>query len=274
MRYYPDLKLFRWLRARLGIQKPQALEWGGWELWKNKIKHNQPVAFWLTETLPDIMQSGVEFFITPVKNIKCHIRNRWVTQSHALVSDLPKGKWHELDTRILHCLFTELVNFVEIEKAHMQVITCEDQQQRKQYQMPWWHRYRGFRWSLWRSAQAGIDYLNWEQTLVCDQSCGLLPSDPQWGKPQLQALAAQEILALYQWWTVTRPSRQQPEDASGWTEYFNTHGRDAHGKIAWGHRSKKQTQILRRMNRIERQHDREDQDHMIRLIRISKSLWT
>jgi len=272
MRYYPDLKLFRWLRARLGIQKPQALEWGGWELWTNKIKHNQPVAFWLTETLPDIMQSGVEFFITPVENIKCHIRNRWVTQSHALVSDLPRGKWHDLDTRILHCLFTELANFVEIEKAHIQV--AMDKQQGKQYQMPWWRRHGWSRWGQWRSAQAGIDYLNWEQNLVCDQDWGYTSSDSRWGQPTEQALAAREILALYQWWTVTRPSRQQPDDASGWTAYCNTHGRDANGKIVWGHRSKKQTQILRRMHRIERQHAREDQDHMIRLIRIREALWT
>ncbi len=274
MRYYPDLKLFSWLRKRLGIQKPYALEWGGWEKWENEVKKQRPVAFWFTETLPSAIQDAVEAVVNPVNEIKYHMRNRWVTQTHALVSDLPRGKWYDMDTRILYCLFTELVNFVEIEKAHLHVAVCGDDQQRKQYQMPWWRRYHWLRWSQWRCAQAGVDYLNWEQTLVLNQSYGVNPGDPKWGKPTPQALNAREILELYQWWTVTRPNRPEPEDASGWTEYYNTHCCDANGNPQWGHSSSKQRQLLRRTQRIERQYDREDEQMMIRLIKVRRSMWT
>lgn len=275
-RYYADSKIFNWLRTKLGVTKPYALELGKWDEWRDEFRKNKPVVFWLTETLPDLLEKPAEKIVDPLYDAKCYIRNRWITKSHALTSNLKKGEYYEFDTRMLHCLFDELVNFVEIEKAHLQVVFCGDKEKHKKYNMPWWNSKSWLRWGQWRSAEAGIDYLKWEISITLNQDYGVYPSDPEWGKPTGQAKAAKEILDLYTWWKVDRPARPSADDLSGWTEHYNKEMIDSStGKFNWNRkRSKKERQILARHRRIERRYDREDQEMMIRLIKISSSLWT
>lgn len=78
--------------------------------------------------------------------MRCYIKNRGATKSHALTSNLERGKWHDFDTRLLHAAFDGLVNLVEIEQAWM-LIACSDEE-RKKYKTPWYRTL--FRIGVWR----------------------------------------------------------------------------------------------------------------------------
>lgn len=274
MRYYSDSKLFNWLRSRLQIQKPVALEMGQWEKWEAEFRQRRPIAFWLTETLPDWLEKPAEWILDPVYDAKCYARNRWITRTHALTSRLAKGQWYDMNQRILHALFDEMVDFVEIEKAHLGVIFCGNTDTHKKYELPWWRKYSWLRWSEWRCAAAGIDYLKWEAELINDEHMGFAPGDKLYGKPTAQALVAQQTLDLYQWWTVDRPSRLEPSVASGWAAHFDKISKQNGGKFSWHAPDRHERRLLNRTNQIERKYTREDQRKLIQLVKIAGSLWT
>jgi hypothetical protein len=105
------------------------------------------------------------------------------------------------------------------------------------------------------------------------------PEDPNYSKPTGQAIRSKEIKELYLWWTTVYPNRPDPHDASGWSEYceslrikFGTN---------WIGRSDKDTaskkagdKALKLTTKIEKAYDKEDEQMMIRLIKIRDSLWT
>ena len=277
-RYYSESKPFAWLRKKLQVQKPYALPLGEWDSWHANFKTTRPLAYWLTETLPDWLEKPAEWVLDPVSDLKYYIRNRWVSESHKMPTGLAPGQHHEVDQRMLHGLFTTLVDFVEVEKAHMQVI-WGNALERKKYNLPWWRRIHWFRWKAWRNPQAGLDYLAWETTLVNNADWFSDPNDPLIGKPTSQAEAAKEVLALYHWWKSIRPQRPDHMDASGWSAYCDR-VREKHGSIFgdYGKQTEAEQEeckvALQKSTELEQQYEDEDTEMMIRLIRVRGSLWT
>lgn len=163
------------------------------------------------------------------RDIIYYIRNRWLTKTHSLTSNLPRGQYQDLDNRLLHCNFDALVDFVEIELAQLQ--KCVQEQV--------------YHFSNGRCAKAGVDNLLWASRLTHpDDDTILLP----------QALGAQEILALYQWWTNERSTRKDPfAEMSDDYEYKDT---DFSG-IA-----------------LEEQYYKEDTEMLVRLMQVRSHLWT
>ena len=275
-RYYSSSQLFVWLRKKLQIQKPQALPWGEWEQWDRELQSRRPLAFWLTETLPDWLEKPAEWLVDPVSNLKYHLRNRFVTKTHYLRTGLQPGQWHEFDTRLVHGLFTELVNFVEIEKAHMQVIWGKREDWKK-YRAPWWRRTHWLRWGEWRCPQAGLDYLNWEAALTTEADWYDDPLHPDIGQPTPQALNAREILALYDWWVRQRPQRPDVHDASGWSaicDEIRAKYQNIFAEVTDEDLRARQNLALTRSHELEQQYEDQDTDMLIRLIKIRGSLWT
>jgi hypothetical protein len=267
-RHYSSSGLFNWLRKKFKIVKPAALSWEDWDKWEHHNRQQHPVAYWVTETLPEKLEDLVSWFVDPVLELKHYVRNRWVTETHKLKTDLAPGKYYELDTRILHGLFTELVNFVEIEKAWMQLICSENTDK---YSRPWWH------WGQWRCAEAGIDYLKWESSLTWDADWFTDPDHPDIGKPTAQAMAAKEILDLYTWWKEVYPTRPDAMELSGWIAFCDTQ-RDQYGTLFATAKTDEERNESRRcldlMTRIEEQYQQEDEQNLIRLIKIRQHLWT
>lgn len=242
-----------------------------WHNWEHQSKRLYPVRHWIAEELLDIVQNIIFWPMDQIKDIKRYINYRWLTKTHMLKSRLRKGEWHELDTRILYCLFDELVDFVEIDQAYHHLRW--DKAQRSKYNMPFWaHGWIPF--YNWRCAQAGIDYLDWASNLVHDEE--YCCDKPFYMQPTPQALAAQEQLELYTWWTKTRPARLDPYDASGWSTYCDrkrSHGIDLFSNDDVVDESQSRD-ILDRLNQMEQEYNQEDEDMLIRLIRIRSSLWT
>lgn len=254
--YWSCSKFADWLR---GTKKPFALGFKEWDEWKAAAEKKHPFRYWLAEEGLDHIQKVITFPINTYNKIAYYINNRWITKTHALTSTLKKGDYYDLDTRIIECLFDELVNFVEVELAWHHVAWSEKET------APWWRRV--FRFRTWRSPQHGIAHLNWESNLKYDDDWD--KDTEKYGQPTPQAIDAQEKLALYNWWK-QRNNRPDPIVVSGWSEYCRKNPRP------WpDYRLPDEgRKILEQCGIIENQYEDEDTEMLIRLIKVRKSLWT
>jgi hypothetical protein len=126
-----------------------------------------------------------------------------------------------------------------------------------------------------------MEYLTWASGLTVGEDMGAEPGSKGYGEPTWQAKAAKEIIELYTWWTVTYRNRPDPYEASGWTDYCEA-SRAANGGSLWGSLSADKTPELKKasklslnkLRKIEATYEKEDEQMMIRLIKIRQSLWT
>lgn len=272
--YWTCSRFADWLR---GTPKPGAETSRGWREWERAARAKHPVRYWLADKGLDYLQTIVFYIPDKLYDIKYYINNRFVTRTHALTAhprDIKPGTWCDVGNRFLPCLFNELVDFVEVELAWWQVAWNEEA--RKQFRTPWWGT-GWFRWRTWRSREAGLANLEWQRNLRWQED-ECLPGSPNVGELTHQARAAQEILDLYIWWTDERPKRVDPHDASGWSDYcknrwdknnsiFDDLDDNSPDKIDTG-------PMLDQMHDMEAKYEQEDEEMMIRLIRIRQSLWT
>ena len=264
--YWSCSKFGDWLR---GTAKPSAASAQEWREWKQAAKQAHPWRYWLVETALSKLQSCICWPMDRVYDAKYWFVNRFVTRTHALTSRLQRGQWWDLDSRILNCLFDELVEYVEVELAASNIRW--DREARDKYKAPFW-AIGWFRTRLWRSPEAGMDYLIW--------AAGLGEDDV------MQAHNAREVMSLYHWWKDVRPMRQDPSDESGWTALCEKK-RAARAALGFTDvldfmEEQDETpevvnltrEVLAESSRLEQRNLDEDTDMLIRLIRIRSGLWT
>jgi hypothetical protein len=277
-RHYSSSTAVGWLRNKLGIDKPYALPFGGFEKWEKQLKADRPVAYFFTETLPDLLEYPAKWTIDPINDVRYYCRNRWITKPHVIKTNLPAGRWYELETRVLHGLFNELVDFVEIDKAsHM--IAWGSREDKNKYSVPWWKRIQLTNWGTWRCPQAGLDHLRWEMSL--DD-----PAKDIHERCDGQAQAARETMILYTWWKEIRSVRDDNAayEISGWEDFHKRmdaiYGDDWGWASIGGSRKLAQAEqqeydaIRETIDQLEKDWEQEDEDMLIRLIKLRKSLWT
>jgi hypothetical protein len=272
--YWSCSKFADWLR---GTMKPKAETGEGWELWRIEAEKKYPYRYWLAEEGLDILQKTVMFIPDIIYDCKYAFINRFVTKTHTLTSNLKRWKWHEMDERMLHCLFDELVNFVEVELAAANFRF--DEEARNKFKVPFWGT-GWFRTRTYRNALAGREYLDWARKLKMDETWALEPGDEGYGELTSQAKSAQEVLELYLWWTLGRPLRKDPYDESGWTEYCARRRSEKDNLVwnDWENRTEEDkaegSAILEKLREIEKKYEDEDEAMLIRLIKVRKYLWT
>lgn len=197
IRYWSCSKFADWVR---GVPKMPAATWEQWKSWKITTKEKHPIRFWIAEEGLDMLQDFVMWPKDTVRAITNYIDNRFFVKPHALTAhrdDIRPGQWCDLPERIKYCLFNELVNFVEVECAWLNVVF--DDEKRKKYNAP---RYRNwFRFKGWRCPESGLEYLEWASNIL-DSNDEL--SD--------QALASREIVELYNWWVNVHQHREEDYD--------------------------------------------------------------
>jgi hypothetical protein len=273
--YWTCSKFADWLR---GTAKGGAKTGRGWYEWEKAAKESHPVRYWIAEEGLDLLQNIVMFIPDRLHAIKYYINNRYITHTHCLTahpSDIKRGEWCDVGYRFLPCLFNELRDYVEIELAWWHLAwNAED---RSKYNMPWW-AVGWWRIRTWRCPEAGLDNLDWQSKLVWHADEGFPEGDPKIGQPTYQAEKAQEILALYKWWTEVYPNRPDPHDASGWSKFCDRRrGQDRHFLDFESETEEEKAEsrrILDLCHKIEEQYEQEDEEMLIRLIKIRKSLWT
>jgi hypothetical protein len=276
--YWTCSKFADWIR---GTTKGGAKTGEGWDEWEKRAKVEHPIRFWIAEEGLDIAQKIVFWPTDKLYAIKYYINNRFVTQTHALTAhprDIKPGEWRDVGNRFLPCLFNELQDFVEVELAWWHL--AWNKEERAKYNMPWW-AIGWWRVRTWRCPQAGLDNLKWQGELRWSADEGFEPGDPKIGQPTPQAVNALEILALYKWWTEVYHQRPDPHDASGWSEYCDLK-REEYGDTGLGFMKESAnpdtralgTSSLDKLRLVEEAYEAEDEEMLIRLIKIRNSLWT
>lgn len=273
--YWTTGKLADWLRGTTSPTVGTSKEWAAY----NKLaKNSHPFRYWLVETALDKAQDIWCYIPEKLNSVRYYLNNRYTSKTHALTSTLKRGQWHEFNTRLLHCSFDSFVDYVEIETAWSHVM-WGSKEDRAKYNMPWWRGQWWTRWFLeWRSPEAGIAHLEWASTLKYDDQW-IKKKDPLYGTPTPQAISAKEQWALYYWWKHVRPQRADVYDYCGWTAYCNE--REAANPEGWLFEDaeskkdkKRSTALLEAMRKLEEQYASEDEEMLIRLVKIRDSLWT
>lgn len=243
-------RLHHWTCSRvaeyiLGERKPLALEWGAWDEYYIDLQKRKPIRYWISQKFLKYLQNIVYYPYDIYHSIRVYIRNRWIDKLQYLDTGLTPGHYYEFDDRILHGLFNELVNFVEIELAYLSL----------------WDRHKKYKFKNGRCVEAAYDYFDWASKLKDTNEKGKRVVSRQ-------AKDARRIKKLYEWWKNVRPNRIDPSVKSGWAKEYEEIEKN-------GYKSKKTSYktILKKQN-IEDQYDAEDEAMMIELIKLRKSLWT
>ena len=248
LHYWTSSKFAEWI---LGEEKPIALEWGAWDDYYDDLKKRKPIRYWFSQKFLKRLQNIVYFPYDIYRTISYYIRNRWIDKSHMIDTGFKPGGYYEIDEKILHGLFTELVDFVEKELAHM-----ANYGSKKKY-----------KFKNGRCVEAAYDYFDWASKLKDKNENGKRVVSKQ-------AKDARRIKKLYEWWTKTRPARVDPYVASGWNEVC---GVDCE-TFSKNHESpaqlRKQKQALKKLGDIEEKYDDEDTNMLIELIKIRHHLWS
>jgi hypothetical protein len=259
--YLSGTKLFKAVRKFFKIEKPYALGLDEWANWDKDMKKANPIGFFFTESLPDFLDTAYRLTFGKMIDMQRHFGYRYWNRYNILKTGLKPG-YYDYDTRIMHALFQSLVDYVEIEVAHMQIISHEESLKK-------YGKCRNF-FGNKRCKEAGLEHLYWEMTL---DSVTL----EEYQRCDAQAITAREKFSLYQWWTEIRPKRPDPHDASGWTDivteietkYGSIFSRNISPDLA-----KRKGEALDKCVEIELEYDKEDEEMIRRLINIRKSLWT
>lgn len=281
--YWSCSKFAKWVSTTFGA-RPQ-MDSGTseeWVAWRKDVRQNHPAVYWFNEEFLDAAQNFIYWPYDKACDARYYLFNRYVSKTHYLKTGLAPGQYHAIDQRLLHGMFTELVDFIEVEKAYHHCVFSDEK--RAQYQLPWWRGgWRCLRWGVWRCPQAGLDYLEWESHLKLDNEW-MDQADPKYGMLTPQALAAIEQKRLYDWWKNVRPIRPDPYDESGWSKFCDRR-RTAHAgdddDILSGLFDDKNDEeraeskrLMDIMNAIEKRYDEEDEAMMVALIKIRQHLWT
>lgn len=238
-------------------------EWVEFEL---RFKQEAPARYFLTHTLPMATWKRVSW---KYKDVTSWIRYRLV-RYHVVHTGLEPG-YYELETKMLHANFQLLVDFVEIEKAWMQKGSNEREDnapfRRLLSYIPFRHVWRDL---TFRSRELGLEHLHWEITL----------DDPELDEHERsdhQARTAREVLDLYLWWKDIRPAREvipMPEDEFDTLKYGILY--TISDKFKRDHPAAYQARKdwSDAIHAQETNWAREDDENLIRLIKIRHSLWT
>lgn len=246
LHYWSCSKFADWVR---GDKKPLALTHEDWEVWRETQEKENSIRFYISDTLLDGVQNFLYFPSDLFWNIKCYIRNRYIDKIHYIKTGLKPGQYYDLDYRILHGLFNELVDFVETDLGLKNQYLSESSPRRVKS----------------RSAEDGVEYLQWASALKFDEDYGVPKEDEYYGKPTPQALSAIETLELYNWWK-NYPNRPDPMDTSGWSKICDQNS-DEVDKV-------EKQKAFDKLQEIEDQQETEETEMLIRLIKVRKSLWT
>jgi len=272
--YWSNSKFAEWIR---GTTKPEAETSEGWAAWNALASRAHPVRYWIAEEGLDHLQDFLTWPTRKIYDAKYYVNNRWVTRTHQLTAharDIAPGDWCDVGHRFLPCLFNELRDFVEVELAWWNVVWDEEAQKKFNapfYSHGWW------RWRVWRCPESGLDNLRWQIALT---NVDYVAEDhPDYGKPTPQAERAQEILDLYNWWTVTYRNRPDPYEASGWSAYCEANRAANGGRLSFNAEKTPEMKAMNErshdlLNKIEAEYEAEDEAMLIRLIKIRGSLWT
>jgi hypothetical protein len=251
-------KLYKKFDAWMDYNPPGALSAKGWRLFNKEFRENAPVRYWLRNNFREAV-------VYPVKRTKRNIQE-WFSYNifntyHKVDTGLTPN-YYEVDTRMLHANFNILKDFVECELAWSRHFYHEES--------PWYTKLsivRMYNRSTFRDPKLGLEYLEWASSL--DD-----PNLPPYERCDHQAVSARETHELYDWWVNKRPARKKihiPEYNNQGLELFGCIDEDFDNNAPDYVKAKS---VMAEQTDQESKWMEEDDEMLIRLIKIRRSLWT
>ena len=231
----------------MSYNAPSAASADGWIAHSRAKAKNAPMRFKLEQLVRFYRRQCMRF-----NEVLWWFRYRTTHRYHKIWTGLTPG-YRDPRTVLLHASFQILVDFVEIEKASKHW-ACGGWKEVSR-----WGRFKNH--FTKRNPVRGIDYLNWEITLIDE-----MPS---------QAEAARRILTLYNWWTKIRPTRKEIKSThykireKGFLYSFSTEFKEKYPEL-----DKELNQIHKMNWRLEGVHDMIDGIMLKQLADVRLCLWT
>lgn len=238
--------------------KPGAETLEGWRAWRKDREANYPFTYWVVEEQLRKIQNVVNWPRDVLKDIRSYVCNRFSYGLHKVETGLKKGVWQETETRILYANFSLLTEFVEVQEAQMQLGW------RGAPDLTFWEKVKWRSWLPFRSRRHGIQHLDW--------AIGLDDEDIDESVNFSQAYSAMEIKELYLWWNDTRPARPDPWDMYPVAEPLDPE--DFMGADDPEDAKIERRRCYKLITALEEEYEREDEEMLIRLIKIRRSMWT
>lgn len=281
--YWSNSKFAQWLRGKAGIPlRPSSATLEEWEEYHEKARKANPIVDYIIEEVLDRIQKFLWWPYDAANEVRYYICNRWIDRTHLIDTRLERGQFHEGDTKIFHGIFETVVEFVEVQKAHMTMMSRVWSGKK----IPIQYRIRLLRWGRIRSRELGLEHLEWESKLDdpssehYDQQYVELMGGDQLPEGErvvcTQAHAARELIAIYTWWKDVRPARPDPHDVSGWSKYCEE--KRLAGSLLAIEKTEEEKervrQILKHSHEIEEQYEKEDDEMIARVMKIRRHMWT
>jgi len=253
-------KSVRRFKSWMHYDPPGSMTSKGWRLFDKEFKEKAPVRHWFKSEFKKAV-------IYPVKwkyeAISRWIRYRTYDRYHVLNTGL-EPNYYEIEQLMLHVNFNMLKDFVEVEQA-IHTYWWSDEFKSASWcekHMPFYYTFYPF-----RRPDLGIKHLDWASTL--DD-----PTLPPHDRCDHQAIAARETKALYKWWVEERPARKEKEYAE-----YNDQGLGSLGCFdddfdREAEDYKAHVESMERGSKQEEDWQKEDEEMLIRLVKIRRSLWT
>lgn len=246
-------RIYRYTCAWMKYRPPSSLTSVGWRLFEKEFKSVAPVRYWITHTLKYSVLMPIKW---KYDNISLWVSHRTTSRYHIMDTGLPPG-YYNISEQILHASFNSLKDFVEVDLALREHWCSKSKKSWCEKHMPFYRIVYPFRNPL-----LGITHLEWEMTL--DD-----PTLPAYERSPEQAKHAREVMALYKWWTETRPARIEPiirYPSNDFFDIFDPIFRNSQEYKLYRSDIKKST-------KIKASWDKEDDAMLIRLMKIRHGLW-
>ena len=216
-----------------------------------------------------------------LSDIKWWILYRTIEKYNVIHIKSLKPGYYDTDTQMLHAVFQLLVDYVEKELAYREYWLDENKEV-----VSTWSKWKRFKvWFIanvplirklvdFRFRDLGLNAVKFYQEYEDDQFPETVQSWRDYGN---------EIHDLYIWWKDKRPNRPCSMDVSGWSELCDKYplkfekdpDSDLYRTVRYSDEVEKlMSQVAAKTHEIDEQYDQEDEDMMIRLIKIRRGLWT
>jgi hypothetical protein len=242
---------------------PDAATMEEWDEWNN-VAEQSKLKWFIADTVPTWFAVTFQY---RYENLVTSLKSKYIRKHNLIkINSLKDDEWYDTDTRMMHGMFQLLVDFVELEKSHMQIMLSEKNTTRRMRKVNY------------RSAEMGLKYLDWEISLKKEEG------------GTNQSKHAKIIKELFIWWKFNRPMRTEPMEVKGSmgmsaNEFYSDMGDDKNDSdrvssmfARIDRRKDKEPDLYKSVNKAcddaEVKYAKEDEQMLIKLVKIRKSLWT
>ena len=266
-KYWSCSQIADWVR---GTKEPKLATLEQWEQWEVEAKAAHPIRFWIAETALDNIRRILTRPYAAVEALRIYITNRFGCHIHALTANrehLVRGKYYDLDYRLVVCIFDEFVRFIDGEAAAMMI---DDHKQ-----VPLKNRLPVIRWfTEYNNPEQGLAFITSQASEVYSVESGLSDNNPLVGSPTQSAIVWKQLLNVYLWYKNEYPCQKTADELSGYSAHVAQYGHHWSRNVLSHKLAEERRQLAKIRDRIEQEQYDQVTEHLTTILRYRTTLWT